>query len=218
LNSESLNTQSLSQRLAEFADQLPEAGLSVGELVKQLGREGLLLLCIVLSLPFLLPVSIPGVSTVFGLLILFIGISETLRIPIWLPGKVAGYTLTRDRLRDILKLGANWVQRLEKLARPRMAWLTRPSMERFNGAMLVAGAALLMMPLAIIPFSNTLPALACIFLAVGMLGRDGVCILLGCLFNLASALYFGLIFVLGAAVVLKYLGPYLPSWATGFIG
>nr|WP_249661122.1 exopolysaccharide biosynthesis protein [Variovorax sp. PCZ-1] len=208
----------MSKRLANFADQLPEAGLSVGELVKQLGREGLLLLCVVLSLPFLLPVSIPGVSTVFGLLILFIGIAETLRIPIWLPSKVAQYTLTRERLSDILKLGANWVQRLEKLARPRMAWLTSTSMARFNGAMLVFGAAMLMMPLAIIPFSNTLPALACIFLAVGMLSKDGLCIMLGCLFNLASALYFGLIFVLGTAVVLKYLGPYLPSWATGFMG
>ncbi|NJM44254.1 MAG: exopolysaccharide biosynthesis protein, partial [Brachymonas sp.] len=55
----------------------------------------LLLLCIVLSFgPVLLPVSIPGVSTVFGLLILFIGISETLRMPIWLPGKVRA---TRSR-------------------------------------------------------------------------------------------------------------------------
>ncbi|NJM44500.1 MAG: exopolysaccharide biosynthesis protein, partial [Brachymonas sp.] len=60
MNSDSPNTQSLSQRLAEFADQLPEAGLSVGELVKQLGREGLLLLCIVLSLPFLLPCRFRG--------------------------------------------------------------------------------------------------------------------------------------------------------------
>ena len=215
---DSSNPQPLSQRLTDFADQLPEAGLSVGELVQQLGREGLLLLCVVLSLPFLLPVSIPGVSTVFGLLILFIGISEMLRMPIWLPGRVASYSLTRQRLRDILQLGSQWVQRLEKLTRPRGAWLTQPSMARFNGAMLVLAAALLMMPLAIIPFSNTLPALACIFLAVGMLGRDGVCILLGCLFNVVSALYFGLIFLLGAAMVLKYLGPYLPSWATGFMG
>ena len=208
----------LSQRLADFADQLPETGLSLGELVKQLGREGLLLLCVVLSLPFLLPVSIPGVSTVFGLLILLIGMAEALRMPIWLPGKVARYALTRERLRDILKLGAHWVQRLEKLARPRMAWLSSAAMQRVNGAMLVLGAALLMMPLAIIPFSNTLPALACIFLAVGMLGRDGVCIMLGCLFNLVSALYFGLIFWLGAAVVLTYLGPYLPSWIMGWMG
>ena len=74
-----------------------------------------------------------------------------------------------------------------------------------------------MMPLAIIPFSNTLPALACIFLAVGMLNRDGACIVLGWLFNSVSCLYFGLIFVLGTAVVLKYLGPYLPSWVTGLV-
>ena len=209
--------QSLSQRLSDFAGQVPETGLSVGELVGQLGREGLLLLCVVLSLPFLLPVSIPGVSTVFGLLILFIGVAEMMRMPIRLPGRVAGYSLTRDRLRDILKLGAHWVQRLEKLARPRMGWLTQRALERFNGAMLVLAAALLMMPLAIIPFSNTLPALACIFLAVGMLNRDGACIVLGWLFNSVSCLYFGLIFVLGAAAVLKYLGPYLPSWVTGLV-
>lgn len=201
----------LSQRLSQLANQLPPQGLRVGELVAQLGREGLLLLCVVLSLPFLLPVSIPGVSTVFGLLILFIGIAEALRMPIWLPYGVARYALTRERLQEILLLGARWVQRLEKLARAREVWLTEGPMQRLNGAMLALGAALLMLPLAFIPFSNTLPALACIFLAVGMLARDGRCIVIGCLFNLASALYFGLIFALGAAVVLKYLGPYLPA-------
>jgi hypothetical protein len=218
LSAESPSRLKLSQRLSEFAAQLPEGGLSVGQLVHQLGREGLLLLCVLLSLPFLLPVSIPGVSTVFGLLILFIGIAEMMQAPIWLPGKVARFTLTRERLQDILKLGANWVQRLERLTSVRGLWLTQGRIRRFNGAMLVAGAVMLMMPLAIIPFSNTLPALACIFLAVGMLGRDGRCILIGCLFNLLSALYFGLIAWLGTAVVLNYLGPYLPTWVTGWMG
>jgi hypothetical protein len=218
LSAQSASTLTLSQRLSEFADQLPEGGLTVGELVKQLGREGLLLFCVVLSLPFLLPVSIPGVSTVFGLLILFIGVAETLQAPIWLPGKVSGYTLTRERLQDILKLGAKWVQRLEGFTRAREVWLTEGRMQRFNGAMLIAGAAMLMMPLAIIPFSNTLPALACIFIAVGMLGQDGRSIVIGCAFNLLAAIYFGLIFILGTAVVLKYLGPYLPGWMSGWMG
>jgi hypothetical protein len=201
---------SLSQRLAVFANSLPAEGLAVGELIKQLGRDGLLLLCIVLSLPFLLPVSIPGVSTVFGLLILFIGIAETLRMPIWLPGKVARYQLTRARLQDILRLGAKWVNRLESWAKPRLTGLTSPGMQRFNGAMLTIGAGLLMLPLAIIPFSNTLPALACIFLAAGLLGRDGLCILVGCVFNLLSAIYFAVIFVLGTAVLVNLLQKYAP--------
>jgi hypothetical protein len=201
---------SLSQKLSQFAQSLPQDGLGVGDLVKQLGRDGLLLLCMVLSLPFLLPVSIPGVSTVFGLLILFIGLAELLRMPIWLPGKVARYRLTRERLQEILKLGAKWVQRLEGWVKPRMHALTAPHMQRFNGAMLTAGAGLLMMPLAIIPFSNTLPALACIFLAAGMLSRDGLCIVVGCFFNLLSAIYFGIIFVVGTAVIVNLLQKYVP--------
>ena len=45
----------------------------------------MLLVCVFLTLPFLLPVSIPGVSTVFGLAIILIGVGVTLnRVP-WLP-------------------------------------------------------------------------------------------------------------------------------------
>jgi hypothetical protein len=204
------DASTLSQKLSLFADSLPDEGLDVGDLVRQLGREGLVLLCIVLSLPFLLPVSIPGVSTVFGLLILFIGLAELMRMPIWLPGKVARYRLTRERLQEILKLGAKWVRRLEGWVKPRMHVLTGSSMQRFNGAMLTIGASLLMMPLAIIPFSNTLPALACIFLAAGLLSRDGGCIVLGCVLNLLSAIYFGIIFAMGTTVLVNMLQKYVP--------
>lgn len=65
---------------------------------------------------------------------------------------------------------------------------------------LITGALLLMAPLGLIPFSNTLPALALLFLAIGFLQRDGVCILLGHLANFVTIAYFA--FLIGGGSVL----------------
>lgn len=55
------------------------------------------------------------------------------------------------------------------------------------------GALLLMAPFGFVPFSNTLPALAILLLAIGLMQRDGVAALLGHLMNLASIVYFGVL-------------------------
>ncbi len=197
--------QSLGERLHALAEGLPEAGVTVAELVKSLGREGLLLLCIALCIPFLLPVSIPGVSTVFGALILCIGLSESLAMPVWLPQRIGRYSLTRERMRGVLELGARWVTRLARWSEPRHLALTEGPMRRVNGALLTAAAGLLMLPLALIPFSNTLPAAAAIFLAAGMLNRDGRAWGVGLALLMLSAVYFILIFALGASAALSLL-------------
>lgn len=175
-------SQTLSSRLAELIRQVPEQGLEIQQLVQNLGREGLLLLSVVVSLPFLLPVSIPGVSTVFGALILLIGIAETFGIRPWLPKKVASYRIEQGRLNQVLKLGSRWVERMETLSRPRWEGFVSGMMGRLHGLVLAVAAGLLMLPLALIPFSNTLPAIACILISAGLANRDGWAVLLGWLF------------------------------------
>ncbi len=55
---------------AVLADVIASIGnnehVTLRTILTQMGENGLLLLCALLSLPFLFPVSIPGVSTVFG--------------------------------------------------------------------------------------------------------------------------------------------------------
>jgi len=63
----------------------------------------------------------------------------------------------------------------------------------FNNAALILGAVLLMMPFGLIPFSNTFPAVAILFLAIGLLQRDGVCILLGHISNVVTIIYFSVL-------------------------
>ena len=78
----------LGEQLASIIEQLPEDSLTLGELLDVFGDEGLLLLTILLTIVFLIPVSIPGVSTVFGGAILLIGVSRLVGRPLWLPRRL----------------------------------------------------------------------------------------------------------------------------------
>ena len=70
-----------------------------------------------------------------------------------------------------------------------------------NDCALIVGAVLLMAPFGLIPFSNTMPALALLFFAIGLLQRDGVCILLGHLGNLVTVVYFAVLIAGGGATI-----------------
>ena len=86
--------------------KVPET-LTVRELMQACGEQGLLLFCCILTFPFLLPVSIPGVSTVFGALIVLIGIGVTLNRMPWVPRKLLDKPLTRESLAPALDKGAS---------------------------------------------------------------------------------------------------------------
>ena len=63
-----------------------------------------------------------------------------------------------------------------------------------------------MMPFGLIPFSNTFPALALLFFAIGLLQRDGVCVLLGHASNVATILYFAVLIGGGGLAVQEMVG------------
>jgi hypothetical protein len=56
----------------------------------------------------------------------------------------------------------------------------------------------LMAPLVLVPFANTLPAVGIILLALGMAERDGVVILVGYFVTLFAALFVGTLLYLAA--------------------
>lgn len=181
----------LSATLRTLASKLPES-LTVRELMQACGEQGLLLFCCILTFPFLLPVSIPGVSTVFGALIVLIGVGVTLNRMPWLPRKLVERPLSREQLAPALEKGAQvFTKYVDRLSKPRLLALTHgASTNRFNGFMLFVAGVLLMFPFGLIPFSNTLPALAALFFAIGILQRDGIAILMGHGMTLGTIGYF----------------------------
>lgn len=199
--------ETLLEKLRRTAEALPPGGVTLAEIRDLIGRDGMMLLAAFLTLIFLVPVSIPGVSTVFGGGILLIGISRLLGRDLWLPRRIARRRISSEKLRAALMKGLRWFQRLERISRMyRLPWLsTGRGIRTLNDLALILGAALLMAPFGLIPFSNTLPAIAILLLAIGFLQRDGVCILLGYLMNVATIFYFAVLISGGAVAIREIL-------------
>ena len=198
--------ESLAEKMQATMDSLPPEGVTLVAIRNLIGREGMMLVTAFLTIIFLVPVSIPGVSTVFGGAILLLSFSRLLNRPLWLPGRLKNKVVSTEKLRGGMQRGLKWFRRLEKISRPRRLKSLSGAgvIGAINNAALILGAVLLMAPFGLIPFSNTLPAVAILFFAIGMLQRDGVCILLGHLMNITTIVYFAVL-IGGGAVAIKEL-------------
>ena len=206
-----MHGEALSQRIRALIRSLPRTGITLSELVHRVGNDGLLILTALLTLVFLIPISIPGVSTVFGAAILLIGLARLLRRELWIPARIAHKTIATRKLRPLLRKALPLLHRLERVSRPnRIEWLVANGpAERFNNVSLILGAVLLMMPFGLIPFSNTFPAVALLFFAIGLLQRDGVCVLLGYIGNVLTIVYFAVLIGGGGLAVREMVARFI---------
>ena len=183
--------------LSEIIRRVPAEGLTLQALLGWLGERSLLIFCMVLTIPFLLPVSIPGTSTPFGLLIVLNALGLAMHKSPWLPARLMNRRIAMHQLVPMLEKGAQLFARLEKFIRPRLLVLThRASMGRLNVMLLGFSGLLLMAPLPL-PFSNTLPAYGVLLLAIGNLERDGYAVLAGYAMVFLSVAYFATVAILG---------------------
>jgi len=166
--------------------------VTLRELLGLVGEQGLLVFCAILALPFLLPVTIPFMSTALGLPMLMIGVAVVMnRVP-WLPDRLIDHALPSETVQQVLDRAAHAAARFEHLVRPRFLVLTGTAFANVvNGVVLVVAVVALMAPLPLVPFANTAPAIGIILLCIGMAERDGVVILLGQLVTLLAATFVG---------------------------
>ena len=144
----------------------------------------------------------------FGSAILLIGVSRLLNRKLWLPPQIANRTIAAKKLTMVLNRALVWFRRFERFSRPcRFQLITSEGkIGLFNKLSFIMAAVLLMAPFGFIPFSNTLPASALIFLAVGVLQKDGGCLFIGHLFNLATIIYFSALIIGGGMTIYEVIG------------
>lgn len=79
---------------------------------------------------------------------------------------------------------------LEKLLKPRAAWLTEWSvLVRMHALTMFVAACVLLLPIPV-PFSNGIPALVILVIAGGLLERDGLAIIAGYAIAAAGVVFF----------------------------
>jgi hypothetical protein len=198
----------VSRTLADVAARLPAERVSLGELLEMIGEQGVLVFCILLSVPFLFPVSIPGASIPFGTLIALIGIGVALdRVP-WLPRWLMTRTFASPGVRSMLDRSARWFAKIEKVVHPRLLLLTHgKTLNRLNGVALAVSGLALMAPIPpLMPLSNTFPGWACLLFSIGISQRDGYVVI---------AAWISVVLTLAYFIAFAILGVELVEWLTG---
>ena len=104
--------KSFSKSLLDIAGSIPPEGLTLRNVMEKVGSRGLLPLCMILTIPFLLPISLPGSSLPFGLLIALIGFGRLFDRPPWLPARFLDRRLTATQAETLLGKGARFFANL----------------------------------------------------------------------------------------------------------
>ena len=167
----------LSEELHQLAAEFAEHKVTLREVMDVLGARASGLLIIILALPFCAPISIPGLSVPFGIIILFIAARFALGLPPWLPRRLLATELPPRFFRAVLEGASKFIGWIELRLKPRwLGWTSSPARIRLHTAMVGFCGFLLLLPLVGIPFTNTLPGLVIVVGMLGMMERDGLAI------------------------------------------
>ncbi len=196
-----LNRCTFSQELYLLAAHYENRPTQFSELIAATHGRGFYLLLLAVSLPFVTPVPLPGLSTPFGLVAAIVGFGLALGQKPWLPQRLLSRQIPPGFLNRTLK-AAVWIMRfLERLLQPRLALFNEAvDFRHLAGLFILVSGVLLLLPLPV-PFSNSLPALTIVLLSASAVGRDGAFFLAGCGMGLASLAYFVLLAFGGIHVV-----------------
>ena len=172
-------------------------------LVDHLSTRGHALLALFLTLPFLQPVPLIGLSTPVGAVIAVLGVLMALGRPPWLPRTWLRRELPSPQVIRVVRTGQRLLRRIERFIRPRGVWFHRHRWARpIAGTVIAISGVELALPLPI-AFTNTLPALVIATTAVAMLEEDAILAVVGWMAFVLVLAVFGLI------ALLPFLGLHL---------
>lgn len=157
------------------------------------------LLTLFLSLSFLHPFPMFGVSTVLGGAILVAGVRMSLGMGPWVPESWRDRTLPGPTMAKVFGFAAKAMKKLETVARPRGAWVEHPWMWRLNGVAAAFCGLLIILPLP--PPTNFPPALALLLLSIGILKSDALWLAAGYCALAANVAFFTAILVYGSRLL-----------------
>ncbi len=164
-----------SELFLRLGSQLSGDRVSIGDLVDCLAGRGVGILLLMFSLPLCIP-NVPGISTLFGLLLLAPAVQLiTRRDGLWVPNIIRQWSFDGHALRAAFRAGGRLLRRVEVLARPRLLLLTRGPALSLAGLQTLILALVLLLPM---PGANIIPGIAVALTGMAILQHDGLFMLL----------------------------------------
>lgn len=197
------NPNTISERLDQLARDAGGGTVTLDWIMAQLHERAFGLFLLVLALPCCIPF-LYGVPQIVALPLMFIAGQILLgRSVPWLPARLGARRVETASLARLSERAGPWLRRVEAISRPRLAALTRRPLDQLVGVTLVIFSASILVPL---PGTNTVPGIAVVIVAMGLLQRDGFLVIVGTILGMA---WIGTLLVAGAT---------LASLITGWIG
>lgn len=192
----------VSDTLEKVANHYRESTrVTINDLLTSLRHRGFGLLMLVLVLPNCVPIPIPpGGSTILSIPLFFIALQMLWgKNSPWLPKWLRAKSLERTKVDKIVSVAAPKLRWVEKFLHPRFSFTSTKSGERFVGFIWLIFAISIAVPL---PMTNFLPGVGTLFMALGMLGRDGVIVILGIIIGCLGVIFTISLLTIGSAAII----------------
>ncbi len=150
--------------------------ISIQNIINSMNAGGFGLVLMFFSLPILIPLPPPLPSFIAIPLFIFsfqmiIGLSAPK-----LPKIISQKTIERALIAKIIEKASIYLYKIEKIMKPRLFFLSTGICERFIGLLILIFSSSILIPL---PFTNFLPGIGILITSFGLMGRDGLIIILG---------------------------------------
>jgi hypothetical protein len=165
----------ISLLLPQICNGVKDKHIPITYLIQAFGQRGFGVLLIMFSGITILP--IPGIALIFALPVFLLSVQMILGKPQpWLPQWFARKTLKRETLFAMSAKLTPYLIYLERFCSPRMFYMTSRYGERMIGVLgMLCGISMTIL----IPFCHTLPAMAIVIMALGLIERDGLAVIIG---------------------------------------
>lgn len=160
--------------------------IALGDLVSGLRDRSFAPLMVLFAVPnaFLY---IPGTSALTAVPLTILALQLLVgRQSVWLPPALNDRSVDHVSFSKIVQRSLPWIERIQRLARPRIWPRPTAGIDRLIGLVCLLMALLLLLP---IPFGNAPPALAIIALSLALSERDGVWLALGLMLSVFAIVF-----------------------------
>lgn len=165
-------------------DSIGSDRISLKELSRVLGDQGVALAMLVFALPNCIPAP-PGLGSILGIPLFLIGFCLARGWPLWLPAFIGRRDFAHADLRRVVVTASRRLAPIEKRMRPRLQMLVSSSAETPLGILVMVLSLVIALPL---PLTNMVPAFGIALIALGLVERDGLFVFLGILVGAAGAI------------------------------
>ncbi len=189
------NTSKLLEKIKDHKGE----SISFGELVERLREGGFALLLIIFSSPTALPLPAMGIATVLSVPIMLISIQILIgKSHPWLPNWLRNKKIKMSSMIKIINKINPYIIKVESLLKPRISFLSTKIGHHIIGLACVICALSVALPL---PFTNTIPSIGILIMAIGLLERDGLAIIGGMIVGAIGIAFAITVYLLGIEVL-----------------